>query len=200
MFPAVTRRSFLRLAGAAAALGALGATSSAQEAPRPNLPPKPPALPPDKAQAAVGQAHRNLAAVRALVEETPLLVNACWDWGGGDFETPLEAAAHTGRREIAEFLLARGARPSLFAAAMLGQLELVRAFLALDPTAHEIPGPHGFTLLHCAKQGGAAAQPVVDWLLAQGVPPDTQRPLKFVPSTPAADRYDPARPLPAFTV
>lgn len=200
MFPAVTRRSFLRLAGATAALGALGATSSAQEVPRFNLPPKPPVLPPDKVQAAVGQAHRNLDAVRALVEEMPLLVNACWDWGGGDFETPLEAAAHTGRREIAEFLLVRGARPSLFAAAMLGQLELVRAFLALDPAAHEIPGPHGFTLLHCAKQGGAAAQPVVDWLLAHGVPPDTQRPLKFAPSSPAADRYDPARPLPAFTV
>jgi hypothetical protein len=190
MSHASTRRSFIRLAGTTAVLGAFVSLASATDASRPPPPPKPPALPPEKVQATVGQAHRSLEAVRALVDETPLLVNACWDWGGGDFETPLEAAAHTGRREIAEFLLARGARPSLFAAAMLGQLELVRAFLALDPKAHEIPGPHGFTLLHCAKQGGADAQPVVDWLLAQGVPPETQRPLKFNPPVALApDRH-----------
>ena len=50
----------------------------------------------------MGQAHRSLYAVRSLVAEIPLLVNACREWGGGDFEPPLQAAAHTGGRAIAE--------------------------------------------------------------------------------------------------
>ena len=146
----------------------------------PQAPTKPPVLPPDKVQATVGQAHRSLEKVRELVEATPLLANACWDWGGGDFETPLEAAAHTGGREVAEYLLGKGARPSLYAAGMLGQLDAVKAFFAGNPQAHLVPGPHGFTLLHCVKKGGEPAKPVLDWLLAQGVPDITLRPLPFI--------------------
>jgi hypothetical protein len=156
------------------------ATPAAPPAPRRKALPKPPALPLDQVQAIVGQAHRSLENVRKLVEETPLLVNACWDQGGGDFETPMQAAAHTGGREIAEYLLSKGARIDLFAAAMLGQLDFVKASLALDPKAHEIHGPHGFTLLHCARQGGQNALAVHDWLLASGVPNVTQRPLPFI--------------------
>lgn len=148
--------------------------------PRRPQPPKPPSPPPDQVQAAVGQAHRSLEEVKKLVDATPLLANACWDWGGGDFETPLEAAAHTGRREIAEYLLSKGARPSLFAAGMLGQLEIVQAFMKLDPNAHLIPGPHGFTLMHCVDNGGDRAKHVREWLLKQGVPEETHRPLAFV--------------------
>jgi len=155
------------------------AESAAPATNRPKPPPRPPALPPDKVQATVGQAHRSLEKVRELVEETPLLANACWDWGGGDFETPLQAAAHTGGRDIAEYLLSKGARLDVYAAAMLGQLDFIKATLALNPKAHEIPGPHGFTLLHCAKQGGEKAKPVYDWLLASGVPDVTHRPLPY---------------------
>src|SRR3954469_2090740 len=154
----MNRRSFLLSSASLAAAAPLAAfipvrfnqqaDSATPAAPRPKAPPKPPALPPDKVQATVGQAHRSLEKVRELVEATPLLANAVWDWGGGDFETPLEAAAHTGGREIAEYLLSKGARPSLYAAGMLGQLDLVKAFHAGDPQAHHIPGPHGFTLLH----------------------------------------------------
>jgi len=181
----VDRRSFLRTSAGLVATGLVVNFASAQETktPPPGVakpPPKPPALPPDKVQSTVGQAHRSLEKVRELVEATPLLANACWDWGGGDFETPLEAAAHTGGREIAEYLLSKGARPSLYAAGMLGQLDLVKAFLAVDPKAHLVPGPHGFTLLHCVKKGGDPAKPVLDWLLAQGVPDVTFRPLPFV--------------------
>ncbi|GAB1488763.1 hypothetical protein MASR2M8_12100 [Opitutaceae bacterium] len=179
------RRSFLRVSSFVLATGTLARLAAQQPAATPpptaaKAPPKPPALDLEMVQAVVGQSHRSLEAVTALVDETPLLVNARWDWGGGDFETALEAAAHTGRREIAEFLLSRGARPSFFAAGMLGQLELVKAFLAVDPKAHEIAGPHGWTLLHCAKQGGERAKPVYDYLLAQGVPEVFQRPLRYV--------------------
>lgn len=188
------RRSFLRASAALAAGAALVSTPLVAQSPapaaRPKPPPKPPALPPERVQATVGQSHRSLEHVMQLVEETPLLANACWDWGGGDFETPLEAAAHTGQRAIAEYLLSKGARPSLFAAGMLGQLELVKAFMAADPHAHLIPGPHGFTLLHCVKAGQEAAQPVLDWLLAQGVPDVTFRPLPYA----SAEATTPATP------
>lgn len=143
-------------------------------------PPKPPTLPLDKVKAVVTLAHGNLEAVQKLVGETPLLANASWDWGGGDFETPLQAAAHTGRRAIAEYLLSKNARIEIYAAAMLGQLDFVKAVLALNPQAHEIPGPHGFTLLHCAKQGGELAKPVYNWLVASGVPEVFQRPLPYI--------------------
>ena len=180
-----SRRSFLRTSAGLVASGLLVNLASAQETktPPPGVakpPPKPTALSPDRVQATVGQAHRSLEKVRELVEATPLLANACWDWGGGDFETPLEAAAHTGGREIAEYLLSKGARPSLYAAGMLGHLDVVKAFLAVNPQGHLVPGPHGFTLLHCVKKGGDAAKPVLDWLLAQGVPDVTQRPLPFI--------------------
>ncbi len=181
----LNRRSFLRTSVGLVATNLIVSLASAQESKTPpqgvaKPPAKPPALPPDKVQSVVGQAHRSLEKVRELVEATPLLANACWDWGGGDFETPLEAAAHTGGHEIAEYLLSKGARPSLYAAGMLGQLDIVKAFLANDPQAHLIPGPHGFTLFHCVKQGGPTAQPVLDWLLAQGVPAVAQRPLPFI--------------------
>lgn len=180
-----SRRSFLLTSTGLVASGFIARLASAQDnlPPPPGLgkaPPKPPGLTPALVQAVVGQAHRSLEKVRELVEATPLLVNACWDQGGGDFETPLEAAAHTGGREIAEYLLSKGARPSLYAAGMLGQLELVKAFLAVDPQAHLVPGPHGFTLLHCVKEGGDQAKGVHDWLLAQGVPDVRKRPLPFV--------------------
>lgn len=154
--------------------------AAAKPAPKASPPPKPPRLGDDKVQAIVGQAHRSLAKVRELLEETPTLANAVWDWGGGDFETPLEAAAHTGGREIAEFLLAHGARFDLYAAAMLGQLDRVQAALGPDVvSAAAVPGPHGFTLLHCAKQGGPGAKPVYDWLRAQGVPEVFMLPLPY---------------------
>ena len=186
----MNRRTFLlssvQLAAAAPVVALMSSHFAAQAdtaAPsplRPSTPPKPPALAPGKVHATVDQAHRSLDQVMKLVEETPLLANASWDWGGGDFETPLQAAAHTGGHAIAEYLLGKGARLDLYAAAMLGQLDFVKAVLALNPKAHEIPGPHGFTLLHCAKQGGVQAKPVLDWLLDQGVPNVAFRPLAYV--------------------
>ena len=112
----------------------------------------------------VGVAHGDLARTTALLDQEPALIHAAWDWGAGDFETGLGAAGHMGRRDIAEFLLGRGARIELCAAAMLGQLELVRAVLAANPGQREVRGPHGIPLLVHAKQGGEAAQAVVDFL------------------------------------
>jgi hypothetical protein len=54
-------------------------------------------------------AHRDLEAVRRLLDQEPALVNCARDWGGGDWETALGAAAHVGRSEIALYRLDRGA-------------------------------------------------------------------------------------------
>jgi hypothetical protein len=179
--PTMHRRHFLLTSGGLVASGLFTHFGFAQAAGGPPQPaPKPPALSADQTQAIVSAAHRSLDEVKRLVEETPLLVNASWDWGGGDFETPLQAAAHIGRPEIAAFLLERQARPDLHAAAMLGQLDVIKAAFAADPKAHEIPGPHGFTFLHCARAGGTKGKPVFDWLIAQGVPEVFQRPLRYV--------------------
>ena len=124
----------------------------------------PAALESSVVQAFVGNAHGDLDAVRAALAEEPRLVNACWDWGGGDWETGLGAAAHMGRRDIAELLLAHGARLDVFAAAMLGEVEIVRAILEARPEARDALGPHGIPLLAHAEAGGEQARAVVELL------------------------------------
>jgi hypothetical protein len=111
------------------------------------------------------KAHSDLDAVRSLLETEPKLVNASWDWGGGDWETGLGAASHIGRREIALFLLERGARLDVFAAAMLGELEIVRAILSEHPALRDAPGPpHGIPLVKHAEAGGEQAREVLEFL------------------------------------
>ncbi len=123
-----------------------------------------PRLQADLVQEFVGKAHGDFERVRELLAQEPALLNAAWDWGNGDWETALGAAAHTGGREIALWLLERGARMDIFAAAMLGRLEIVQAILAAQPEARTAPGPHGIPLLIHARQGGDAAASVLAYL------------------------------------
>jgi len=109
-------------------------------------------------------AHFDFDQVRASLDDEPQLANATWDWGGGDWETGLGAASHVGRRDIAELLLDRGARLDVFAAAMLGQVGIVRAIIDAFPATRDAKGPHGIPLIEHAKQGGAEAQAVVELL------------------------------------
>jgi hypothetical protein len=125
---------------------------------------RPPPLDPALVQEFVGVAHGDLARVMALLSQESALVNAAWDWGGGDWETALGAAAHMGRADIARFLLDRGARIDLFAAAMLGDLAAVQAVLAAYPAALHVPGPHGIPLVAHAQAGGEPAAPVLAYL------------------------------------
>lgn len=113
-------------------------------------------LPPGVVGEFVGRAHVDLSRVSELLASYPTLINAAFDWGNGDFETALGAAAHSGRRDIAEFLLSRGARMDIFAAAFLGRLPLLKAFLHETPAALHLPGPHGISLLEHARKGGHA--------------------------------------------
>ena len=122
-----------------------------------------------KVQAFVAGAHGDLDVVRSLLEEEPALVNAAWDWGGGDWETGLGAAAHMGRRQIALYLLEHGARLDLFAAAMLGYFEVVTVILSDFPEMREALGPHGIPLVEHARVGGADARAVLELLEATEV-------------------------------
>jgi hypothetical protein len=112
----------------------------------------------------VGKSHADLDGVKELLGREPALINSAWDWGGGDWETGLGAAAHMGRRDIAAFLLENGARIDLFAAAMLGNLEIVKATLDAYPEAMDIPGPHGIPLIAHARAGGPQALEVYEYL------------------------------------
>jgi len=125
---------------------------------------KPAALGTTLVQEFVIAAHGNLERTQELLAQESGLINACWDWGGGDFETALGGAAHMGRKDIGNYLLENGARLDLFAAAMLGKLDIIKAALEVYPEAINIPGPHGIPLIAHAKAGGEESKPIVDFL------------------------------------
>ena len=108
--------------------------------------------------------HGNLPAVKAMLSEEPNLINGAIDWGNGDFETALGGASHMGRRDIAEYLLEHNARMDIFAATMLGQIDIVSAAVAAFPNIVHVPGPHGIALIVHAEKGGPAARAVLEFL------------------------------------
>ena len=122
---------------------------------------KPAPIDPELVNEFVLKAHGDLGVVKQLLEQEPAIVNAAWDWGGGDWETGLGAASHVGRRDIAEYLLEHGARMDVFAAAMLGETEIVRAMLEAQPGLRDARGPHGIPLLAHAEAGGEQARDVL---------------------------------------
>ena len=69
-----------------------------------------------------------------------------------------------GRRDIGLLVLSKGARIDIFAAAMLVDLDTVKAIIAFDPESATKPGPHGIPLIAHATRGGEQAAPVVEYL------------------------------------
>ena len=132
------------------------------------VPKRPPALAGDLVREFVTKAHADIAATRSMLAEQPTLLNATWDWGGGDFEAAIGGAGHMGNREIAEFLIGQGARFDIFVAAMLGKLDAVRAAVTAWPDVVQSKGPHGISLLRHARAGGEPAGAVVEYLLSKG--------------------------------
>ena len=184
-----SRRSLLKLAAIALPAGTLSAASHAEsklsplekDTPMPstdmrsedspNLAPVTDLFPtqqPELVREMVTVAHFDLNRVKELVDARPSLARASWDWGFGDWEDALGAASHMGNRPIADYLISKGARPTLFSATMLGQLEVVKGFLAAQPGAQRIRGPHSISLLAHAKAGGESARPVFDFLQSLG--------------------------------
>jgi hypothetical protein len=126
------------------------------------------ALPADLTRNIVRVAHFDLQSVKAALERTPRLANACWDWGGGDFETPLGAASHVGRRDIAEALIATGARGDVFSSIVLGDLDVLRQQLQRRPSLVFTKGPHGLTFeSHARATGDSEVERIVAEILAE---------------------------------
>lgn len=127
-----------------------------------------PSHPPELAKEMVGVSHNTPARVRELLASRPVLANAAWDWGFGDWETALGAASHVGNREIAEMLLANGAYPTLFSETMLGHLDAVKAMIAARPGIERTTGPHSISLLAHARAGGKQSEEVFRYLESLG--------------------------------
>jgi hypothetical protein len=140
-----------------------------------------PSLHPSLMKDVVGLSHSNLAKVKEMVQQHPALAKASWDWGYGDHETALGAASHVGHRAIAELLLENGAPPTLFSATMLGQLDVVKAFMTATPGLQKIRGPHSLSLMVHAKAGGPPAAAVAAYLESIG---DAALPLTDEPLSP----------------
>ena len=126
-----------------------------------------PPLPPEMVQGFVGAAHGNLPKVKEMLAKEPNLVNACWDWGGGDFELAIGGSAHMGNRDMANYLLDNNARIDIFCAAMLGEKEVVKSLIKMKPGIANVLGPHTYPLLyHVALSGdvdlAALVKPHID--------------------------------------
>ena len=101
----------------------------------------------------VGVSHFNLERLKELVNHRPELARATWDWAFGDWETAIGAASHVGRRDIAAYLMSKGARPDIFTYAMLGAHDAVKTMIEASPGIQTTGGPHGISLLQHAKNG-----------------------------------------------
>ena len=154
------------MAVAAAANVAGTSPAASQSSPQTQVPDRGPRLDADLVRDFVIAGHGNLDKVKEMLEQQPALINATWDWGGGDWETALGGASHMGNQPIAEYLLSKGARMDVFCATMLGKTEIVKAFLADDPKVVDLKGPHGISLLRHARAGKQDA--IVEMLVARG--------------------------------
>ncbi len=159
----MNRKSFLLTLGGSVGVGILSNPLLGQPEPKPVV------IPSDKVKEFVGASHSNLDKVKNLVVEFPNLVYASWDWGGGDFESGIEAAGHVGRKDIAQYLLDKGSRSNIFLLTMMGKFDLIQQYLTTFPDHLTMRGPHGFSLLHHAMKGGEEATRLVEYLQGLGL-------------------------------
>ena len=113
--------------------------------------------------------HKDLDKVKEMLNDNPNYLYCKYDWGYGDFEEAIGGAAHLGNKEVANYLISKGARVNLFILTMLGKTELVKPILDEYPQLIFSKGPHGFTLLHHAEVGGKDSEELFDYLIAKGL-------------------------------
>ena len=113
--------------------------------------------------------HGKFDRVKEMLLEFPNLLYCRYDWGNGDFEEALEGAGHVGNKEIATFLIDKGARPNIFVLTMLGETAIVKSIIEKYPALLNSKGPHGFTMLHHAKKGGEGSKELYGYLEEKGL-------------------------------
>jgi len=156
------RKQFIKSAGLASLLiPAIGSLSFKKLEDEPQL---------DKAlvKEFVGKSHSDPDRVKELLAEHPTLLNAAHDWKYGDFETGLGAASHMGNKELVQYFLDMGAQANIFTAALFGRMDIIKTMLNFSPSILHAKGPHGYTLLHHAVQGGDDALEVKEYLMSLG--------------------------------
>lgn len=112
-------------------------------------------------------AHKSLEETKKILDKYPMLLNCTSQFKKGDFETAVGGASHMGRRDIADFLISRGARLDIFNYAFLGYDDFVMKLVTDHPNFLNAPGPHGFTLLHHAEVG--KRKDLAEWLQSKGL-------------------------------
>lgn len=110
--------------------------------------------------------HEDLAMLQAILDAHPNLANATASNG----MRALTEAIYGYSYEAVEFLRARGAEPTIFEAAALGDLGALGAWLQADPVLAHAYSFDGWTALHLAAQYGHVE--VVRALLAASADPD----------------------------
>ena len=120
-------------------------------------------LSPELIEEFVISAHGNFPKMREMLEREPGLLNKKWVKFD---ENALEASGHMGRADIVEYLLEKGAPPTIFSAAVQGKTEDVAAFLREEPARAKAPGVHGISILfHVATSGKVE---IAELLVANG--------------------------------
>ena len=104
----------------------------------------------------------NLAEVSRLLETEPALLHAKNERG----VTAILTACYTGRKEIRDFLVAKGAGLGLHEAAAAGQLSRVKELVEANPAAAKEYSPDGFPVLALAAVFGH--EDVARYLLSKG--------------------------------
>ena len=92
----------------------------------------------------------NLERVKAYLEKDPKQINATDSKG----RTVLDRAERSGKKELVEFLLEKGATEDIFAAAIVGHTDKVAALLKQDPKLINARDSGGKTALHWAALYG----------------------------------------------
>lgn len=139
-----------------------------QQVPQTVKPPTAPPLSIELVKEFVIAGHGNMDKTKSMLQETPDLLNASYNWKEWDWEDAVGGAGHVGSRELAIYLLEQGARPTVCIAAMLGKIEVVKAFITTFPQMKDAVGPHRISLMRHAKAGGENAKEVYEYLQSVG--------------------------------
>lgn len=132
-------------------------------------PPSREGLDPAKGRQLVGLSHGDLEGVRAILREDPRYAHSLSFLD----EAAIEAAAHTGREEIARLLLEHGAPYSLPTCLSLGDLERADEMLADDPLLVHERGAHDFAFVWYTVIGPAGPEGL-DLVLDHGADVDQE--------------------------
>lgn len=101
----------------------------------------------DERNSLVLASHGNLEQVQTLLAAGTAMVNEPGVGPAFGGERPLDAAAHTHNRAIAELLLEHGAEHNLYSAVFMGEFDLVSQMLKEHPEAVKQPGVHSIPVL-----------------------------------------------------